>query len=35
MCLPDARNGIYMMKYALCCPDEFDNPTTVFALGFM
>lgn len=20
MCLPDARNGIYMMKYVLCCP---------------
>lgn len=19
-CLPDARNGIYMMKYSICCP---------------
>lgn len=35
MCLPDARNGIYMMKYALCCPHEFDQPTTVFILGLM
>jgi hypothetical protein len=35
MCLPDARNGIYMMKYALCCPDEFNQPATAFLLGFM
>lgn len=32
-CLPEARNGIYMMKYALCYPDEFTAPVTVFFLG--
>jgi hypothetical protein len=34
-CLPEARNGINMMKYALCCPDEFTQPATVFFLGFI
>jgi hypothetical protein len=34
-CLPDARNGIYMMKYALSCPEEFNNPIAAFMLGFM
>lgn len=34
-CLPEARNGIYMMKYALCYPDEFTQPATVFFLGFI
>lgn len=34
-CLPEARNGIYMMKYALCNPDEFTAPVTVFFLGVL
>jgi hypothetical protein len=34
-CVPDARNGISMMKYALCCPNEFDQPVAVFGLGCM
>lgn len=34
-CLPEARSGIYMMKYALCYPDEFTQPVTVFFLGFI
>jgi hypothetical protein len=35
MCLPDARNGIHMMKYALCSPNEFTDPSAAFMLGFM
>ena len=35
MCLPEARNGLYMMKYAICCPNEFNQPITVFMLGLM
>ena len=34
-CLPEARNGIYMMKYALCNPEEFTHPATVFIIGFL
>lgn len=34
-CLPDARNGMYMMKYALTCPEEFNHPTAAFVLGFL
>jgi hypothetical protein len=34
-CIGDARNGIYMMKYALCNPEEFNQPVTAFILGFM
>lgn len=34
-CLPEARSGIYMMKYALCYPDEFTHPVTVFFLGLV
>lgn len=34
-CVPDARNGIYMMKYALCNPEEFNQPVTAFSLGLM
>jgi len=34
-CIPEARNGIYMMKYALCCPDEFTKPVAVFFLGLI
>jgi hypothetical protein len=34
-CVPDARNGIYMMKYALCNPEEFNQPIAAFFLGFM
>jgi hypothetical protein len=34
-CLPDARNGIYMMKYALTCPEEFDHPIAAFMMGFL
>lgn len=34
-CLPEARNGIYMMKYALTRPEAFTHPVTVFFLGFV
>jgi hypothetical protein len=34
-CVPDARNGIYMMKYALCNPEEFNQPVAAFCLGLM
>lgn len=34
-CLPDARNGIYMMKYALTCPEEFNHPIAAFMMGFI
>jgi hypothetical protein len=34
-CVPDARNGIYMMKYALTCPEEFDHPIAAFMMGFL
>lgn len=34
-CVPDARNGIYMMKYALCNPEEFNQPVAAFSLGLM
>lgn len=33
-CLNDARNGIYMMKYAICKHHEFTQPITAFLLGF-
>ena len=34
-CLPEARNGMYMMKYALCCPEEFNHQLAAFMLGLM
>lgn len=34
-CLPEARNGVYMMKYALCSPEEFNHPVAAFMLGVM
>jgi len=34
-CLPEARNGIYMMKYVLCYPEEFSQPATAFLLGLI
>lgn len=34
-CVPDTRNGIYMMKYALCNPEEFNQPVAAFCLGLM
>lgn len=33
-CLPTARDGISMMKYALIHPDEFKHPMAAFALGW-
>lgn len=33
--LQDIRSGLYMMKYAICCPDQFDQPVTAFFLGFV
>jgi hypothetical protein len=33
-CLPVARDGLAMMKYALLHPDEFGNPVSAFACGF-
>lgn len=32
-CMPVARDGINMMKYALLHPDEFDHPISAFMLG--
>lgn len=34
-CLPMARDGLSMMKYALLHPDEFTNPVCAFMLGWM
>jgi len=34
-CLPDVRNGLYMMKYVLVHPEEFSHPVTCFLLGFI
>lgn len=33
-CLPTARDGLNMMKYALLHPEEFNHPMSAFALGF-
>ena len=33
-CLPTARDGLTMMKYALINPDEFNHPLSAFILGF-
>jgi len=33
-CMPVARDGLTMMKYALLHPDEFDHPISAFMLGF-
>lgn len=33
-CLPTARDGLTMMKYALINPDEFNHPMSAFCLGF-
>lgn len=34
-CIGDLRNGLYMMKFAICCPDKFSQPVTCFLLGFV
>mmetsp|Transcript_11711 Transcript_11711/g.19769 ORF Transcript_11711/g.19769 Transcript_11711/m.19769 type:complete len:248 (-) Transcript_11711:91-834(-) len=34
-CLNGSRSGIYMMKYALCHPDEFVNSQAAFLLGLI
>ena len=34
-CVPEARNGMYMMKYAVVCPEEFNHPIAAFILGLM
>lgn len=33
-CMPVARDGLAMMKYALLHHDEFDHPISAFSLGF-
>ena len=33
-CMPVARDGLAMMKYALLHHDEFDHPISAFMLGF-
>ena len=33
-CLPNARDGLAMMKYALLHADEFESPLLAFTLGF-
>ena len=33
-CMPVARDGLFMMKYALLHPDEFDHPVSAFMIGF-
>lgn len=32
-CMPVARDGLNMMKYALLHPDEFDHPVSAFMIG--
>lgn len=32
-CMPIARDGIAMVKYALLHPDEFNHPLSAFLLG--
>jgi hypothetical protein len=32
--MPVARDGLFMMKYALLHPDEFDHPVSAFMIGF-
>lgn len=34
VCLPYARDGLYMMKYVIVHPEEFTFPTSAFLLGF-
>lgn len=34
-CLPNARDGIAMMKYVVCHNDEFTHPATAFLLGLI
>lgn len=34
-CLPNARDGMAMMKYVLVHNDEFTHPATAFGLGFI
>jgi len=33
--MPDARNGIYMMRYVLAQPEEFTHPCTAFLMAFI
>lgn len=33
--LPEARNGIYMMKHVLCHPDQYTHPFTAFCIGLL
>ena len=34
-CIPGARSGLYMMKYAVTHPENFTHPRVAFALGFI
>ena len=34
VCLPSARDGLYMMKYVVVHPEEFTFPTSAYLLGF-
>jgi len=34
-CIPGAKSGMYMMKFALCHPEKFSHPTLAFILGLM
>jgi len=34
-CVPGAKSGIYMMKFALCHPEKFSHPHIAFILGFI
>lgn len=34
-CIGQARNGIYMMKYAICNSEDFNNPYVAFAMGLI
>ena len=34
-CIGQARNGIYMMKYVVCNPEEFNNPNVAFLMGLI
>jgi len=34
-CIPTARSGVYMMKYALAHPEKFSHPRVAFLLGLV
>jgi hypothetical protein len=35
VCIPVTRSGLYMMKYVVCHPEEFEEPQIAFLLGLV